>query len=573
MTRRAVRPGDDVGGYTVVARLGSGANGSVFQAVDGGGTAVAVKVLHGASADDEVARARLAREAATLRRLDHPAVAEVLDVELDGEEPFIVTQLVDGRSLEDEVAYRGPFDAARLADLADALRDALEAVHAADVVHRDVKPSNIMCAAHGPVLVDFGIAHGLDDARLTSTGLVMGTPGYLAPEMLTGASPSQSTDWWGWAASLAFAATGRAPFGVTPVDAVLARAQTGAADLRGLGSLRRDALAGALDPDPAARWSPAEVVIALRSAARVGDDPTGTATQVIHRDGHATQVVPALTGAVSDGSTRAMAAEADAWTTAEQQPYDAATEVYAPYDATDATDATDGTAGTDGTGEVDDLAELGVGHVDRETADGGSGYERPVHRGRPWLGTALAAPFVAAAATWPVTTFGVLAVLVLLARYAGVATESLHGRRERRGVGRRDGARVVLASPWHLVRATIGSLPAVLVAAAAGVALVVVAWWALDRRVLVDDGGANAAWVYSVALVVTMVVAIVLAWFGPGARLTRSGVRVLLGRLLPTRRRAVVVGLLALAVAVGLAVPALTGHDVVWWPLPSGPGA
>ncbi|GMA24672.1 hypothetical protein GCM10025864_24310 [Luteimicrobium album] len=410
----AATPGDEVGGYRIVARLGQGATGAVYRAEDGGGHPVAIKVLHAGPDTDESARARLAREAATLRRLDHPAVAAVLDVELEGESPFIVTELVDGHSLEDDVALHGPYDAARLASLAGDLADALQAVHGAGVVHRDLKPSNIMVTAHGPVLIDFGIAHGFEDARMTTDGLVMGTPGYLAPEMLTGADPSVATDWWGWAASLAFAATARAPFGVTPVDAVLARAQAGAADLRGVGPLRGEAIAGALRPDPGERWQPDDVVRALRKAADGGDEPHPVApgdlvetvalgaasqwpTQVVTRDPR--------TAPVNDGRTRAVATDVPP----PPPPATDATEVMAPVEPA---------AGADG--QDTDWLEP----VPEEVYESASGYVRPRHPSRSGLLVALALPLVAAAATWPGLAFVALAALVVLARYVGYAADS-----------------------------------------------------------------------------------------------------------------------------------------------------
>jgi len=561
----AATPGDEVGGYRIVARLGQGATGAVYRAEDGGGHPVAIKVLHAGPDTDESARARLAREAATLRRLDHPAVAAVLDVELEGESPFIVTELVDGHSLEDDVALHGPYDAARLASLAGDLADALEAVHGAGVVHRDLKPSNIMVTTHGPVLIDFGIAHGFEDARMTTDGLVMGTPGYLAPEMLTGADPSVATDWWGWAASLAFAATARAPFGVTPVDAVLARAQAGAADLRGLGPARGEAIAGALRPDPGERWQPDDVVRALRKAADDGDDPQPVApgdmvetaalgaasqwpTQVVTRDPR--------TAPVNDGRTRAVATDVPP----PPPPTSDATEVMAPV--------APGVEGADG----DDTDWLEP--VPEQVYASQSGYVRPTHANRSWLLFAFALPLVAAAATWPGLAFVVLAGLVVLARYVGYATESLHGRRERRGVGKADGARVAVVAPWHLVRGVVGSLPALIVAGCAGLVLVVGGWWVLDRSVVVADTGhpdRNAPWLYGLVLAGTMVVAILLAWFGPATSVARDGARAGLRHLVPGRRAALVVALLAVAAAVWLGWIAWDAHPIGWWPFPGAP--
>ncbi|MGC5168656.1 serine/threonine-protein kinase [Luteimicrobium sp. DT211] len=562
----AATPGDEVGGYRIVARLGQGATGAVYRAEDGGGNPVAIKVLHAGPDTDESARARLAREAATLRRLDHPAVAAVLDVELEGESPFIVTELVDGTSLEDDVARHGAYDADRLAALAGSLADALESVHGAGVVHRDLKPSNIMVTARGPVLIDFGIAHGFEDARMTTEGLVMGTPGYLAPEMLTGASPSVATDWWGWAASLAFAATARAPFGVTPVDAVLARAQAGSADLRGLGPLRTDAIAGALRPDPAERWEPADVVGSLRKAADVGDDPAAVSpadlaatvalgapdqwpTQVVTRDPR--------TAPVNDGRTRAIAADVPP---PPPPPTDDAAPVY-------------GVGGERALG-ADDADTDWLRPVLEEVYEAPSGYVRPSHAARSALLFTLALPLVAAAATWPGLAFVALAVLVVLARYVGYAANSLHGRRERRGVGRSDPARVAVSAPWHVVRAAVGSLPSLVIAGCAGLVLVVGSWWVLDRQVLVadtDHPDQNAPWLYGLVLAGTMAVAVLLAWFGPATATTREGARAGLRHLVPGRRAALVVGVLALAAAVWLVWIAWDAHAIGWWPFPGAP--
>lgn len=271
MERNERKPGDEVGGYTIERVLGAGASGTVYRAVDGGGNRVALKVLHRSLAVTDDARERLVREVAALRKVEDDAFVTVLDAEVDADEAFVVTELVDGPSLEDEVLGGGPLDAEDVLELAEKLAQALHAVHAAGLVHRDVKPSNILLADHGPVLIDFGIAQAMTDARVTSHGFVMGTPGYLAPELLDGADPSAVGDWWGWAASLAFAVTGRAPFGVRPLEAVLGRVRAGDVDLRGAGPLTAEALRGALVTDPASRTSPDEVVAALREAAAANE--------------------------------------------------------------------------------------------------------------------------------------------------------------------------------------------------------------------------------------------------------------------------------------------------------------
>src|SRR5690606_19847796 len=157
-----------------------------------------------------------------------------LDLETDSADAFIVTELVDGPDLVTWVARHGPQRGFRLADLAERLRGGLSAVHAAGVVHRDVTPRNVLVTPRGPVLIDFGIALADAGRRRTRDGRAVGTPAYLAPELLDGAEPSPATDWWGWAAVLAFVATRRAPFGDGSVDEVLAAARMGSPDLGGL---------------------------------------------------------------------------------------------------------------------------------------------------------------------------------------------------------------------------------------------------------------------------------------------------------------------------------------------------
>src|SRR3954471_13286461 len=271
MERIGLTPGSEIGGYTVVAPLGQGGMGTVYRAVDGAGDAVALKLLHTQIGTDAAARARLRREVAALQKLRHPGVAAILDAEADSTEAFLVTELIQGDNLEEHVRERGPLSADDLLELAEGLREALEAVHGAGVVHRDLKPSNILVTDDGPVLIDFGIAQAAGDARMTSAGLVIGTPGYLAPELLDGEEPSAASDFWGWAAVLAYAVTGRPPFGTRPLEAVLARARSGEVDLDGVGPLTAAALRRALAPAPAARIAPEDVVAALTLVVAEGE--------------------------------------------------------------------------------------------------------------------------------------------------------------------------------------------------------------------------------------------------------------------------------------------------------------
>src|SRR5699024_1223142 len=166
--------------------------------------AVAVKVLRPHAAHDEDARARLAREVDTLARVRSDRIAPVFDADLDAERPYIVTRYVPGPSLDALVREEGPLGPQALLALARGLVTALRAIHEVGVIHRDLKPGNVLMLDGDPVVIDFGIAHVAESSRMTMTGLVMGTPGYLSPELVEGGDVTPATDWWGWAATLVF---------------------------------------------------------------------------------------------------------------------------------------------------------------------------------------------------------------------------------------------------------------------------------------------------------------------------------------------------------------------------------
>lgn len=555
MERIGLTPGSEIGGYTVVAPLGSGGMGTVYRAVDGGGDPVALKLLHPHIGSDAVARDRLRREVHALQKLRHPGVAAILDAEADSTEAFLVTELVPGDNLEDHVRERGPLDAAELLDLAEGLRDALVAVHGAGVVHRDLKPSNVIVGDDGPVLIDFGIAQAADDSRLTAEGLVIGTPGYLAPELLDGAEPDASSDFWGWAAILAFAATGRDPFGSRPLEAVLARARSGEVDLEGLGPLTTATLTRALAPVAADRTSPDDVVAALTVVVAEGEsiaDETATAMLVaddlvgttVLAGGTATALVaPALVA--NDGSTRA-------------------------FDAT-STEALEGDPDWEDPDGVDWINE--DLDASEEPEPEGSGYERPPAR-RRW-GTLLAAALLlgSAGALYPGITLIVFGILVVVLRTVGSTVESMHGRRERAGVKRSDGAVALATGPWHLLRALVGLVPSFVVGASVIVILLGVSWWLIgEGHWAIDEspsGQVPQGVTASILVGAIVLLGAAVVWWGPLSLMTRVGARRVLAVIAPGRTGALVATAVLLAASAVFIAQILSGTPITWAPLPT----
>src|SRR3984957_5734914 len=262
-----------LGPYRVRDRLGEGGMGVVYLATDPVLRLVAVKALrHGVTG--ETSRRRLTRELQTIRLVHSPVLAEVLDADVAHEPPYIVTRYVPGRTVEDVVGQDGPMTGPALMRLARGLACALTAVHGAGIVHRDLKAANVMLVSGEPVVIDFGIAQALDSTRLTHSGMLMGTPGYLAPEVIEGSPSGPAADVHSWAATLAFAATGRPPFGSGSYEAIFYRIVNGQPDLATMPAPMLPIVLHALARDPSRRPSAAELaerVAALDPAALVPD--------------------------------------------------------------------------------------------------------------------------------------------------------------------------------------------------------------------------------------------------------------------------------------------------------------
>ncbi|WP_200258860.1 bifunctional serine/threonine-protein kinase/ABC transporter substrate-binding protein [Streptomyces sp. HSG2] len=236
---RSLGPADPatVAGHRLLGRLGEGGMGVVYLARSPGAALVALKVVHADFARDEGFRDRFRREVETLSRVRNPWIVPLLAADPDAPAPWLATAFVAGPSLAEAVAAHGPLPQPTLRVLGARLAGALRDVHDAGLVHRDVKPGNVLLALDGPRLIDFGIAREPGDTSLTATGVVVGTPGFLAPEQIDGAGRAEvgpPADIFALGCVLAYAATGRPPFGTGPVDALLFRAVHESADLDGV---------------------------------------------------------------------------------------------------------------------------------------------------------------------------------------------------------------------------------------------------------------------------------------------------------------------------------------------------
>ena len=272
---------DRLGPYRLRERLGEGGMGAVYLARDRERRMVAVKVLHSRVAEEPNARRRLAREVEAMRRVRSPFVAEVLDADVTGKFPYIVTRYVPGHTLDDVVRRQGPLPGWALERLARGLSQALAAVHAAGVVHRDLKPGNVMLHDGDPVVIDFGIAHTGDATRLTQTGMFMGTPGYLAPEVIEGQPSTEASDIHSWGATIAYAATGRPPFGSGSFENIFYRIVQGNADIAGLPGPLAQLVSAALSRDPRSRPTAAALCAQCASPGLAAGPPVlhGATTQ------------------------------------------------------------------------------------------------------------------------------------------------------------------------------------------------------------------------------------------------------------------------------------------------------
>ncbi|HET7822739.1 MAG TPA: serine/threonine-protein kinase [Ornithinibacter sp.] len=609
-----------LGEYRLVQRLGEGGMGVVHLALDRHGRAVAIKVLRQHIAHDPDARARLTREVKSLSRITSPRVAPIIDADVDGPTPYIVTRYVPGPSLDDYVAERGLLPPADLHRVASGLAEALDAIHSAGVVHRDVKPGNVLLVDGEPVLIDFGIAHVADDIRLTMTGLVMGTPGYLAPEVVGGEDVTQATDWWGWAATTAFAASGTPPFGTGPMSAVLARVSAGDPDLEAVDPRIEPLLYAALSPNPSERPHHHEVVAALERYAhgapvteaiqvrrvrpetqRLSVPPT-TALPLPPPPPSRPAVAPVI-GAAAAGAGLAARGGGYAVPPASGPPVPARmpSPAPAPSPLPPPMVTTGRPAGPPGWEQARPVARQSPqpapqarpaplpqqlapapgqpgppgapvpdSESDWDAARLGHGPWGDPRIGRPSRsGTLLALLAVLAAVSARAPVVAVLGLLawVTLARTADRSVTSLVMRRHERGARGSDVAVAVATSPWHLVLGLVGAAATLVLPLFVGVcamfasALVLTAVRGTDVRT--DD---------VLPLVVAGVFAGLTAWWGPGGASLRRGSRSIVRGLTPGEAAGqVAAGILLVVAAVVLAMT-VTGDGPTWWPRTTPPG-
>ncbi len=477
-----------VGDYTLLTKLGEGGMGVVHLARKSDGPRVALKVLRPHIVGDDEARARLAREVASLERIRSRWIAEIVDADPWGAVPFVATRYVPGLSLHEHVPQEGPILDGDLRWFARCLAEGLAAVHAAGVLHRDVKPSNILLEGRAPILIDFGLARVADDPKLTHTGWLLGTPGYLAPEILFGDDATTASDLHSWAATVAYAGTGNPPFGRGPSMAIMDRVRRGEHDLTGLPDDLRRIVAAALQPEPERRPTLPELL------ARLGADPG------------ARPVARATTDDDPYTIPLALAAQESAAAPTRVGPVDAASSPPVPPLTPIRPPAASPVALTRPF-PLDDPDAL---PLDADPTPPRERRALACRRGS--LIAALGLVSGAAVAAWPFWALTFLLVTAWLLRTCTLTLTAAGDRRRLRGARWYDVLLAPLSAPWHLVAALPGAILLGLWALGLGLAAVLVCY---------------AFGISTVTtLFVTGICVAVCLWLGPGADHVRWPVRV-----------------------------------------------
>ena len=611
-----LRPADPevVGPHRLLGRLGQGGMGTVYLGVSPDERAVAVKVLRDsplAGPGDGDARRRFRQELEVLRRVRGPHLVEVLDADVDADLPYLVTRFVPGRRLDDLVAESGPLDDDALRLLARGVADALTTLHKAGVVHRDLTPGNVLVLDGSPQVIDLGLAVAADITAQTRTGLVVGTPGYLAPEQVTGREVGPAVDVHAWGATVALAGTGRPPFGTGRPEAVLYRIVHEEPDLDGLPADLADLVEQAMSADPADRPTAVQLLSRLGGASSaetvvvhlprdvdattvLGGGPGGRADRPLDRtrvDDLGWREAGTLLGArpaapLQDPATVAVTrpappdpptvpvhrpaaaplqpalADAPVLRSVPQEepyspPYDGRHEA-GPYDQAGPDDQhgpydQDPDGGDDVTGPYDAGPDAAVEAWAQEAERLSSARSLQLV---VTAGAALAVVATGALVAPVLTGIAVLAGVVVM-RAAGRSAERLALRRDRRGERRRDPVVSVLGLPWHLLTAAVDTLvSAPLLAVSAAVPAGIV--WLADPVV---DGLERPELTASTAIVVALAVCLARR----GHTRTRVALRRTLLAATPSTAAAVAV-IAVLLVSALLLLAAAEGSAPTWWP-------
>ncbi|HEU5425904.1 MAG TPA: serine/threonine-protein kinase [Actinocrinis sp.] len=249
-----------IGSYRLRARLGGGGMGEVFLSFDASGQPVAVKVLRREFADDRTFRSRFGHEVRAARQVSGPGIAPLLDADPEAEAPWLATAYVAGPTLADAVELYGPLPVSAVLVLMSGIAASLQAIHDTGIVHRDLKPANVVLGADGLRVIDFGIARAADATPLTLTGMMIGSPQYVAPEQVLGEPPAPAGDVFSLGALAHYAATGRPAFGEGPKFGVVYRIVNERPDLAGCPLQIRSLIESCLAKDPAERPTTAEIL-------------------------------------------------------------------------------------------------------------------------------------------------------------------------------------------------------------------------------------------------------------------------------------------------------------------------
>jgi serine/threonine protein kinase len=542
-----------IGPYRVIEKIGEGGMGVVYLARDTENRQVAVKVLGPAVAAEPDSRRRLSREVETMRRIKSRYVAQVLDADVNCPSPYIVTRYVHGRTLDAAVRESGPLQGKALYQLAVGLAEALAAIHTAGVVHRDLKPANVMLEDGQPVVIDFGIAHDPDAPKLTRTGLVMGTPGYVAPEVIEGQPSSGATDVHAWGTTVAFAATGRQPFGTGDFQMIFFRVLQGEATLTGvppkLLPLVRSALATDPRSRPTARWLASQCVESTRvDGTRLGGtrlDGTrldGTRADGTRADGP--RFDSTRTYGVGPVSPRPSVPPVgwqnpNGWQSPKDRPaYRSPAQAAAEM--------------ADLLPAVDYARQQAASQADRSSRPAIADRQEPPVAGHGVVALAVVIGAIALSVLLPVAgTVLVLAVITLL-RAADTAQAALTRRRNRRGMAPGDILVVIMTAPWTIARALLKTALlaplALIVALPAAIASVVFARAATLPVALSWAAGAAVAW-YCV---------------GTGSQAPRRQLRRIVTAVIPTRAAMVVACVSAMALALAIVTMDISQPPLIW---------